>query len=111
MNARELMNVTITEAVNDYMDEINTIHAKEWMEYKPEIIALRALKGHKKISKTDSLVDRLNELATLYEKIEKLEKSNAILVKECDYLRWELRDNDKDFWDANPELLKENRED
>ncbi len=65
-----------------------------WSEYTDEIKIIQGL-SKKQVNKILSMKDTI----ALKKRIEDLEISNAALIESTDYLRWELRKDDKEFYD------------
>lgn len=73
-----------------------------WVDYEPEIKILSETFDLSRI-KPEKLIDKINslpEISSLKERIDNMTISNDALIEECDYLRNQLRKEDRDFYEA-----------
>lgn len=104
MEARKVMKATIAEAVDQYIEERNYALDNVWREHEGAIEQVQSLldKGFTK-KQLEGWTATVTIIGQLKEKISNLEKSNQALIQEADYLRFELRKDDRDFYDYREE--------
>lgn len=88
----------IQEEINIRLEECDRV----WADYAPEIKLLSDCFDSSKVKDINNFVSKIQSVEKvdrLKEEISNLKTSNAALIEEADYLRNQLRVDDKDFYD------------